>query len=489
MPNIEQQKSRKEQIKKRIETLEWELIEETLKEQNKQDSLKKLELYKRANTKPFFLWKLNFAEIFEEKNGFDVVIANPPYVRQEMLGANFKGLMKQKYPEVANGTADLYVYFFALAFKILKIKGTGTYITPNKYLKTKYGFELRKTLRQYQTDKIIDFFELPIFEAANDTAITIFRNENDILKTKYYPIRSLNNLDLDALTQGNYLIAQKNETEWIFIDEIPKQILEKFCHNTVSLKDFVNDKIFSGIKTAFNEAFILSTDVAKKLLRTESKAIIKRYVQSTDIKRWGILNKDNYFLATGYDIDISKKYPNAYKFIKQFEKPLKKRLDKGRNWWNLRPCKYYEEIEKPKIIYMHTAKKHDFYLDFEGYYINNSCYMIISDNLFLLCFLNSKLFAWYKRLKFVAYGDADKGGRCKLDYNKMVTVPVRMISEAQKQLFISLINQIFAITKTKNYFQNLVMQSKVKEYEHQIDKMIYKLYELTPEEIEIVEKV
>jgi len=435
-----------------------------------------------------FDFEVYFSEVFHEKKGFDVVIANPPYVRQEILGNDFKKLMKKNFPEVANGTADLYVYFFAVAFKLFKSKGTITFITPNKYLKTKYGLELRNTLRKYQVDKIIDFFELPVFEAANDTAISIIRNEHEVQTTKYFPVRSLSNLDLNILTQGNYLTSQKNNTEWIFIDNVQNQILKKFYQNSISLKDFTRDKIYYGIKTGLNKAFVLSKESAKELLQTESKEVIKRYAQSTAIKKWGITDKEKYFLAAGYGIDIPKKYPSAYKFLKQFEESLKKRLDKGRNWWNLRPCKYYNEFEKPKIIYMHTAKNHEFYLDNEGYYINNSCYMIVCDNEFLLCFLNSKLFKWFKRLKFVAYGDAGKGGRCKLDYNKMVTVPMKKITVDQQQPFITLVDRILAITKDEDYLQNPQKQAHLKALEREIDQMVYQLYGLTEEEIQIVER-
>ena len=482
-------------ITKKIENLKNEFFYET--NPNKKIELKKeiddLIQSRYKNSEKVVGYKINFdfrtqfSEVFRNNGGFDVVIGNPPYVRQETLGNEFKNLMKKNYPEVANGIADLYVYFFGIAFQVFKSKGTITFITPNKYLKTKYGLELRNTLRKYQVDKIIDFFELPVFEAANDTAITIIRNEQQFETTKYFPVRSLSNLDLNILTQGNYLTPQKNDTEWIFIGSIQNQILKKFYKNSIPLKEFVKDKIYSGIKTAFNKAFVLSKESADELLQTESMKVIKKYAQSTAIKKWEITDKEKYFLATGYDIDIPKKYPSAYKFLKQFEKPLKKRLDKGRKWWNLRACKYYNEFEKSKIIYMHTAKKHEFYLDTEGYYINNSCYMIVSDNKFLFCFLNSKLFEWFKKLKFVAYGDADKGGRCKLDYNKMITIPIKKISRLEQQPFITLVDRILAITEEEDYLQSAQKQTKVKSLETEIDQLVYKLYDLTEEEIKIVE--
>src|SRR3989344_1864347 len=485
----EQNRSLKKQYRDQIDKLEWQLVEETLKEEGNDEAIEKLQEYKKNKSKPFFLWKLYFVEIFQRNNpGFDIVIGNPPYVRQEILGIEFKTLMKKIFPDVANGVADLYVYFFAIALKLCRHQGTIAYITPNKYLKTKYGAELRSTLNNYQVDEIIDFFELPVFEAANDTAITIILNKTPRDPTKYFPVYSLEKLDLISLTRNKPTNLQKNESEWIFVDNKQVSILNKITNDSILLKDYVQKKIYSGIKTAFNPAFVLSKETAKELLKTESKAIVKKYAQSTDIKKYGLLDKNKYFLATGYDLDIPKNYPSAFKFLKQFEEQLKIRLDKGKNWWNLRSCKYYADFEKPKIIYMHTAKKHEFFLDTEGHYINNSCYMIISNNKFLLSFLNSKLFEWYKRLKFVAYGNADDGGRCKLDYNKMITVPIKKITEQQQKPFIHLVDQILSITKDDNYLDNPDKKAKVKRLEKEIDQLVYKLYELTPEEIEIVEE-
>ena len=96
---------------------------------------------------------------------------------------------------------------------------------------------------------------------------------------------------------------------------------------------------------------------------------------------------------------------------------------------------YYEYFKKPKIVYVHTAKEHYFYFDFAGRYINNSCYMIVTESKYLFFYLNSKLFRWLKRIKFVAYGDASEAGRVKLDYNKMITIPVKVIGDSVSNLF------------------------------------------------------
>jgi hypothetical protein len=407
------------------------------------------------------------------------VIGNPPYIRQERLGQEYKQILKNRFPSIANGTADLYVYFFGLGLELLKAKGVLNYITLNKYLKTKYGLELRNLLaNKYDVDIIIDFFELPVFEASTDASITKIIATKGNRETKYFPVKTLDNLDLFELTSGNYQKVIKDKTEWKFVDGSQESIIEKIYTNTISLKEFTQDKIYSGVKTAFNEAYVLSEEIANKLLKSESKPIVKRYAQSTDIKQWGLKNENRYFLATGYDIDVKKIYPTAYQYLSQYEVELKKRQDKGKNWWNLRACKYYSDFDKPKIIYMHTAKKHEFFFDTEGRYINNSCYMIISDSQFLFCFLNSKLFEWFKKIKFVAYGDAEESGRAKLDYNKMITVPIKNISKKNEKIFAKLVQEIKA--KKAQGKDTIAL-------EQQIDNLVYRLYELSYDEVKIID--
>ena len=419
--------------------------------------------------------------MFNIKDGFDIVIGNPPYVRQERLGQEFKKLLADNYPDIANGTADLYVYFFGAGLKYLKYNGFLSFITGNKYLKTKYGLELRNELAlKYDVLSIIDFFELPVFKASTDTSIINIANRNQIKDTKYYPVKTLKNLNLFELTSSEYQKVIKDASEWKFINLSEESILNKIYIDSISLKDFVNDKIYSGIKTAFNEAFILDDVNAKLLLKSESKAIIKPYAKSTDIEKYNLKNKNRYFLATGYDIDVKRKYPTAYKFLKQYESKLKARLDKGLNWWNLRPCAYYQDFELPKIIYIHTAVNHQFYLDTEGRYINNSCYMIISDSKYLFAFLNSKLFEWLKKIKFVAYGDASESGRAKLDYNKMITVPIKNISNSKQKPVISLVEKITS-KKQEN------PDADTSKLERLLENVIYRLYDLSYEEVKAIE--
>ncbi|MDD5054858.1 MAG: Eco57I restriction-modification methylase domain-containing protein [Candidatus Peribacteraceae bacterium] len=163
------QKKKKDEAKKKIESLEWELIEISLTEKNKGDLLAKL---KQTRVRPFFLWKLQFAEVFREKKGFDVVIANPPYVRMEEI-KELKPQLENNY-QVYSGRADLYCYFYELGFRLLHKHGVLSFITSNKYLRSNYGRLLRQLIKKDTAiASLIDFGDLPVFEATAYPCILI----------------------------------------------------------------------------------------------------------------------------------------------------------------------------------------------------------------------------------------------------------------------------------------------------------------------------
>ena len=474
-------KETKKELKNEIETLEWNLIAANLKEQGKTDKLKDLENLRTQNVKPYFLYRLNFPEVFTEKDGFDIVIGNPPYVRQEAIDPYYKPLYVQNHPEVGSGTADLYVYFFDSALYVTNPGGIIIFITLNKYLKTKYGEGLRKKLKGKNVDLIIDFFELPVFEASTDTAITKIINSPDTDSTKYFPVKTLENLDLNSLTKTDPIKVSKTGGEWIFIDVSKETIFKKLENNSVSLFDFVDKKIFNGIKTGHNKSFILDRERYDKLIKTEASSIIKNYVKSTAITKWEVDGKEEYLLFIPWDFPIEN-YPSIKKYLSPFKEELTNRPEVKEDrhpWYSLSryASDYWKEFLYPKLIYIYTAKQHPFYLDTEQRFINNSTYCIVSDNKFLFFFLNSLLFDWYSRIKFVSYGDADEGGRVKFDYNKMITVPITQISAPQLKWFEQKYDQIKKV---------LGNATRVKALENEVETTLFKLYQLTYAEVKTV---
>ncbi len=411
--------------------------------------------------------------------GFTIIVGNPPYVRQELLKPKQKKYLEKRYPNVYSGVADLYVYFYAKAFEILQPNGTLAFITPNKWFKTKYGLELRKLLKNYDIQHIVDFFEIKIFDASTEPQIIILKNTQTDNDFDYFPVtkKLLGEEGIekfaDKLTQ-KFTIKKQNLTnsEWTFSNNANQIVLDKILGKNeqnnpnnltiISLKEYSNDGILYGVKTGLNKAFIIDKATKEQLIAKDAKSadLIKPYAQSTDIKRWQIENKnDSFFLNTGFDIEISSEnYFAIYDYLKQFDAELAARQDKGKTPYNLRSCAYYSNFDKPKILYIHTAVNHHFYYDEEGFYVNNSCYFICNADMFLASFLNSKVFNFYKKLHFVAYGNAEDKGRNKLDYNKMVNVPVPLLSEAQKQPFIQKATEILLLNKQFKGLQSNLIQ-------------------------------
>lgn len=395
-----------------------------------------------------FNWQKEFPTVFAN-GGFDVVIGNPPYVRQELLNKNDKEWLSKSY-QSGNGTADLYVYFYEKSLHILKENGLLGFITPNKFYKTSYGKNLREFLQQYSIIEMIDFFELPVFEdASTDSQILILTKNKQVEQLTYSPIKTIESFILGKYDTIEISQQDLDSSIWIFNNLKEQKILNKMKLNATSLGEYTNNGVYRGLLTGLNEAFIIDQETRDEIIKNDPKSeeIICSYIAPTDINRYSLNTfKKLYFINTGYNLDISQ-YKGTYNWLMQFNDALQKRQDKGVHHFNLRACRYYDLFDKPKIIYIYTAVNHNFYYDDEGYYINNSAYFISSDDKFLSTWLNSKIFQFYKRLNFVAYGDSATRGRVKLDLNKMINVPIPNLSNTEKQPFIEKADLMLSLNK------------------------------------------
>jgi hypothetical protein len=387
-----------------------------------------------------FNWQKEFPQVFE-KGGFDVVIGNPPYVRQELLGNVQKEYFSKKYTESFNYSADLYVYFYNLSMHILRKDGLLGFITPNKWMERKYGFELREYLKSFNILQIINYGELRIFDdAATEPEITIIKNEiNSKSDIQYAMIKSLYDAQNYFYDLKFYKKENLTQSIWKFTDSIVNDILEKFNDSKITLNQYTNGGVYYGIKTGLNEAFIINQTIKNQITEMDLKSdlILKKMVEGDDFKSWSLSHSGRYMIATQYNLDVENEYPAVYEYLNNFKDKLIKRQDKGLNYWNLRACDYYDKLEQPKLIYYHTAVKHSFYYDTDGYYISANCYFISNADRYLQCVLNSKLFNFVKKFLFPAFGDSENGGRVRLDANKMIKLPIKEVSEEIKLKFLN----------------------------------------------------
>ena len=408
--------------------VDWEkkvkkTTDEIYKLESELEEIRNNKIYENA-----FEWRFEFPEVLNDDGdfvGFDVVIGNPPYIRQENIELKFKTFYSRNYTEIGSTTSDIYVYFFGKALEILASNGVLGFITLNKWLKTQYGKNLRKRLRVLNVIRIIDFFELPVFEeASTDSAITILKKEKKDTFTEYIGIKSLQNIDLYKTIKDNVLIVKKELAEWKFINKEHLSLVEKIENQESTLGEITDNKIFLGIKTGLNKAFIISNDIKEQLCKEDpnSSKIISPYLNPTDFdiinpnwkKRWMILSHNGNKEKKVNPIDVPKDFPAIYNFLKTFLPDIEKRGDKGNHWTNLRDCAYLDAFFEDKISFIYTAKNHYFYYDDKGFIVNNSCFFISTTNKFIWAFLNSSLFKFYQTVKFVAYGDAETSGSCLL---------------------------------------------------------------------------
>src|SRR5579883_150667 len=410
-----------------------------------------------AASKRFFHWELEFPEVFfdekQRKNngGFDAVVGNPPYVRQEGLGDD-KVAFKEMYT-VFNSIADLYTYFIERGHTLLHPQGRFGMITANKFMRANYGAALRSFLiDKIKLEKLIDFGDLPVFGDATTYPIIILssialRNGTPIT---YALIDSLN---FENLLQSIQFVSRQMPenafigTNWSLAATSEQGILDKLKAKSVLLADYVKGKIRRGILTGFNEAFIIDDTTRNKLIAEDSISaeIIKPFVVGEDIRKYVLDYQDRYLIWTYIGVPINK-YPAIYKHLQQYQMKLEKRWDKGNYWWELRHCDYYADFEMPKIIYPDIAKNCKFAFDTSGTYSVNTTYFIPvnSNQVYLAALLNSTLIEFF----FRTISSSIRGGYLRFFDQYVRQIPIRRIN-----FTLSPDQRAYYLEKAKNLYQ------------------------------------
>jgi len=441
----------------------------------------KLKIFQNA-----FEWRFEFPEVLDDKGdyiGFDAVIGNPPYIRQEGLGKT-KEYLSQNY-DVYQGTADLLVYFFEVAMKILRPEGVLNFITSNKFMKANYGKNIRSYLYRHRIERIIDFGELPVFdEAATFPAVFLLKKSTPNEVVNFAQVKSLEFDSLDSLINSiskQFAHSSFSGDHWHLSDNASNLIITKMGDYGITLGEYTDNKIYWGIKTGFNEAFVIDEDKRNQLIGIDksSSDLIYPFAIGDDIRRYEIREKNRYIILTKIGVEI-KKYPVILKHLTLFKEQLERRYDKGDHWYELRACAYYDKFEKPKIVYPEIAKEPRFTFSSDPLIFNNKAFFIPLDDKFLLGYLNSKL-AWFYLKKICSVlGDPEKGGRLELRTIYMETLPVPKVKPQQAKEIAQRVEKILALKKKDQ-------TTDISTLEDEIDQIVYKLYNLTPDEVKIIE--
>ncbi|MDI6832298.1 MAG: Eco57I restriction-modification methylase domain-containing protein [Bacteroidales bacterium] len=359
--------------------------------------------------------------MFGIKDGFDIVIANPPYVRQERIRDQKQALQKQGY-EVYNSTSDLYTYFYERSYHFLKPNGFACFISSNKWMRAKYGEKLRKFFKEKTTIKqIIDFNGYQVFDATVDSNILLFQKKEP--SGNIIHILNINpdftpETDIAEYFNSHKLEMKQSEIDtncFTFGDETVMNLKNKIEEKGIPLKDW-NVKIYRGVLTGLNEAFIIDETKRQEILdnckdddeRRRTEAIIKPILRGRDIKRyyykwaglWVIVIPEGWTNANrnleNAEIFINDHFPSLMNHLKQFETKAKKRDDKGDYWWELRACSYYREFEKEKVVWTGVGTQLETAVIPRGVYLNAPANFMTGKQIkYLQAVLNSNLITWH----------------------------------------------------------------------------------------------
>ncbi len=478
--------------------------------------MKQLELFENENNEPSLLqenafdWAKEFPQLCDDNGnwqGFDVVVGNPPYIPLKKL-PELKEI-KKNY-RTYNAKGDIYTLFIERGLQILRPEGRLGFIVSNKWLRAAYGENLREFLLKNTTiEKLIDFDGLKVFdEASVDTSILqLVKHKNGKQTVDAVRFDKTFNLEKDSIAKyfekNKIQLNNLTNESWNFASEKEKD-LKKHLLSVSKTLELWDIEINRGILTGYNEAFFIDNTTKEELIRKDKKnsQIISPFLRGRDVHNYYIDKQNRYLintyngkLVTKYNpatdknsreridrIDVEKDYPTIYEYLKQFENELRKREDQGEHWTNHRNCAYQHLFYQEKIIYPETTgRRSEFYLDIDNYIIDKTCFMITGKNLkYILGVLNSKL------IQFYFENEGRLLGKTAIQYSKQYVekIPIPEITETNKMLVSEIEINVEKILKRKK--EN--PQNDISELKQKIDEIIYKLYELSEEEITLIEK-
>ncbi len=385
-----------------------------------------------------FNWNIEFKDIMDN-GGFDCVIGNPPYVRQELF-KEIKPYLKETY-KCYNSIADLYTYFIEKGIDLMSERGKFSFILPNKFLKATYGKQIRKVIKdETNIELIFDFDDYPVFDDATTYPIVYVLNKKNI-KSDFFIYSEINKRDytndpISLLEQKKHKVSYKSLTGemWNFIPINTANLLKKISSNAITLSTLVEGKINRGVLTGKNEVFIFDSFLKDNLLRKNAnRELIKPILLGSAIKRYNINFSNDYLLFTRRGIEIDK-FPVIKEYLSEYYEVLKPR-NKGEKigrkagpykWFEIQDnIAYYEDFEQVKIVYPRTNNQCNFQLDTKGYFLSDNNFYIKSGNKSLLGILNSKVVFFY--LKNIC--TTLQGGYYDFRRDKIDTIPLPLNNE------------------------------------------------------------
>jgi hypothetical protein len=468
-----------------------------------QDKLFEEDLIKKTHP---FDWKSEFSNVFKD-GGFDIVIGNPPYIRVQELDYSFIDYCKKKYT-VAWKRVDISILFIELANRVIKDDGLNGFITSNQFLSTEYGRKARLfLLENAKVYKMVDFGDLPIFQGALTYVSIFILGKGQTKNFSYYKILELQQ-DLDNTKPITIKADNLNEESWILQSDLKRNIIDKI-KNFKSLSYYA--KCWAGLFTGKDDILMFEEKNLKKL--PFEKEILLPVIRAQDCSKFGFSQPSKYVIYPYKEEDnktiilsekeLSQKYPKAYEYLKENKgklvtrKDSRKEFSENKAWYALTRFGKYSIFHKQKIVSPGEVKGNKFALDESG--AGFSCARVFAittinemiDLKALLGLLNSKLVEFYLH----SIAPLKQGGYYSYSSKFIDSIPLPdKITDKDAKEIKELITYVDILLQNGKKVKILITDSDKDQLKRQnnfieqkINNLIYDLYDITQEQIKIIE--
>ena len=424
--------------------------------------------------------------MFGVRDGFDVVIGNPPYISHDKILKQLKTEIRDRYQSY-EPFADMYCYFIEKAIGLQNQQGILSFITSNSYLRAEYGAPIRKLLKnENMLLRVLNIEDSQVFESVIvNVAIIVSRKSTNLTDDFCIVVNSpFSGNSFEDFIESNgfhYPQAYFNSRSWNLVEPRLVELQRKLESSGKTLEQLMT-KIRLGIATGSNEAFLIDEDKKRELCERNSvnAEIIKPILRGRDISRYSYTSAGQHILLAKNGVNVQRDYPDIYEHLESFGERFRNRGAQGQHWTNLRACSFYDDFKKEKIVWIELTDSGRFALCNEEIYLLNSAYFLLPpsgiESKFLLGVLNSSTIRFYLNL----IAETSGMGTSRWINNYVKEFPIPEATCEQQTLMIGLVDQILDAKRADP-------DADVSDLENEIDQIVYFLYDLTPKEIAIVE--
>lgn len=434
--------------------------------------------------------------MFQLAGGFDITIGNPPYVSAGSI-KDIKPKLRKAFGDFFDGNADLFTYFYRRGFDLLSPQGVLVYISSNKFMRTGYGAKTRKLLaREGELRAVIDFGEQPVFGASVDSAIIVVQKPKGIPKPKAFKAVAIK--EKEEIPIAGQILAERGESYfpsdlpddgWLFESSLIRNVLERMVKAGKRLDDIVQGCFYYGIKTGFNDAFIINGATRERLIRehASSEELIKPFINGNEMLRWYGAPSGEWLIFTRMGTDINK-YPAIKRHLESYreqlepkprdwpaDKPWSGRKPGSYQWFEIQDnVAYWREFVKDKIIFNETSKELHAFFDDTGLYINKTGFIVLADEPhYLLGVMNSSSLDFYYRGYFPCWGDPWNGGRIQFRKDRMVDAPIPWPGKTKRDLVAGCVK---AVAEIYHRTGGEVAGTAAPRFEQLINGLVFELF-------------